>query len=91
MVIPWPRCKFLVSRHKWRRDVVRHEERISVDMKKLDHVIVAYNPTTASFRKRFGGYDLPKIVRIVMGIASNLLTCEQSRHDSNVEGSRILP
>jgi hypothetical protein len=51
------------------------EECIRADMTQLNNVLVTDNATTASFREGFGGYDLPVVVCVGMGIASDLLTC----------------
>jgi len=53
---------------------VRHQESVAFDMAQLDNVLVADNAAAAGFRERFGGDDLPVVVQVSVGIASDLLT-----------------
>lgn len=53
---------------------MRHEESVGFDMAQLENVLVADDATAAGFRERFGGDDLPVVVQVSMGIASDLLT-----------------
>ena len=53
---------------------MRQEESVAFDMAQLDNVLVADNATAAGFRERFGGDDLPVVVQVSVGIASDLLT-----------------
>jgi hypothetical protein len=53
---------------------VTQEESVSLDMAQLDKVLVADDATATGFREGFGGNDLPVIVHISVGIASDLLT-----------------
>ena len=50
------------------------EESVRLDMAQLDDVLVADDATAASFREGFSGDDLPVVVQVGMGIASDLLT-----------------
>ena len=50
------------------------EESVAFDMTQLDSVMVADNATAAGFRERFCGDDLPVVVQVSVGIASDLLT-----------------
>ena len=51
------------------------ENGLSVDMKKLDNILVSNNTPTTGLRECLGGNNLPFIVRIFMTVAGNLLTC----------------
>lgn len=53
---------------------MRQEESVAFDMAQLDNVLVADNATATGFRERFGGDDLPVVVQVSVGIASDLLT-----------------
>ena len=53
---------------------MRQEESVGLDMAQLDDVLVADDATTPSFREGFGGDDLPVVVHVGMGVASDLLT-----------------
>ena len=46
-----------------------------VDVRTLDHIIVADDATTTGLRKRLGGNDLPVVVGVVVAITGDLLTC----------------
>ena len=67
-------CKLLIGWHSRRSNIVRQEESVAFDMAQLDNVLVADNATATGFRERFGGDDLPVVVQVSVGIASDLLT-----------------
>ncbi|SRR6266496_3141415 len=74
MVVLWPSCDFLVCGHGRRSHVVSEEVALGAYMKKLDNIFIPDNTASASLRKGFGRNDLPKIIRVIMSIASHLLS-----------------
>lgn len=73
VVVLRPSGEFLVSGHQRRCNVMGKEISLGIDMKKLNNIFIAHNPSTAGFGKRLGGNYFPEIVGIVMPISSNLL------------------
>ena len=91
IVILEPCCEFLVRGHQGRGDVMSEEVRLGVHMKQLDDIFVADNATAASFRKSFGGDDLPEVVGVIVSVSGNLLTCPNGEFDvqSELEAVRL--
>lgn len=53
---------------------MRKEVALAPDVEELDLVAVSNNAASACCRKSFGGDDLPVVVRVVVGVACDLLT-----------------
>ena len=75
VIILRPCSEFLVSCHQRRSNIMSQENGLSVDMKKLDNILVSNNTSTTGLRECLSGNNLPFIVRIFMTVAGNLLTC----------------
>ena len=54
------------------------ENGLSVDMKKLDNILVSNNTSTTGLRECLGGNNLPFIVRIIVAVTGNLLPYTES-------------
>lgn len=51
-----------------------HEESVGFGMAQLDNVLVSDKATATGLRERFGGDDLPVVIHVSVGVASDLLT-----------------
>ena len=50
-----------------------YKERVGLGVEELDDIVMADNPPTTSLRESLGGDDDPVVVRIFMGVTSDLL------------------
>lgn len=65
--------EFLVGSKTGGSDIVGNQERVGLDVEELDDIVVANNPSTASFGKSLGGNNHPVVILIFMGVTRNLL------------------
>lgn len=66
--------ELLVSRHEWGGNVMGEQVGLGSVMTQLNDILVANNTAASSLGKSLGGKDLPMVVDVFVGIASDLLT-----------------
>ncbi len=65
---------FLVGCRQGRRDIMRQQERVGVDVTQADGVQMAQIPRFIVLWKRFNGQEFPDIVGVGVGVRGDLLS-----------------
>lgn len=73
-VILRPRCEFFVRRHERRRDIVREQQCLRVDVEELEHVVVSNDTSTSGLGESLGRNNLPVVVGVIVSVTGDLLT-----------------
>lgn len=67
-----------------------HQERVSLNVKELNDIVVADDPPAAGLWESLGGDDHPVVVLILVGVTSNLLALTTDSFVGVVTGVELL-